>query len=157
MKRDLTIRYLAYALMLAVVVAALAGVLERESAVGSTAREGARAEYPRVTRQGLKPSLVVEVHNRGAGARAPSVTLASGYLEALQLGAVTPDPDEAAPVGDGLVRYTFAPLAGGDSLRAVFAFSIDQQVSGVRFSSPLRVALGTSVLLDARARTVVIP
>jgi hypothetical protein len=79
------------------------------------------------------------------------------YLEALQVGAVTPEPAEAAAVGDGLVEYRFAALGPAATLRASLAMSIDQQAPGVRFTSPLTVALGGRVLLDTRITTVVLP
>lgn len=157
MGHEAVVRYISYAIMLALVGAGLAGLLQREAVAGGDMDDLVRAEYPRVTRQGLKPSLTVEVRNPGPPAAAPVVTLASDYLGALQLGGVTPDPDSATPVGDGLVRYAFAPLAGGARLRAVFAFSIDQQASGLRFSSPLRVALGGRLLLEDEVRTLVLP
>ena len=157
-RQDLVLRYIAYAVMLAVVAAGLVGLLERESSARASAGSGdVDVEYPRITRQGLKPSLVVEVRNAAPVARVPVLVLSGEYLEALQLEGVTPEPAEAAAVGDGLVEYRFAALAPGATLRASLAMSIDQQAPGVRFTSPLTVALGGRVLLDARITTVVLP
>lgn len=156
--QDLVIRYLAYALMMAVVAAGVAGVLESEDDAGAIGAAGAvDVEYPTVTRQGLKPSLVVTVENRTGAPREPAVVLSGEYLEALQLQGVTPDPAEASGVGDGLIEYAFEPLSPGERLRASFSFSIDQQAPGARFESPVRVALGDERLLDADVTTVVLP
>lgn len=156
--QDLLIRYVAYAIMLAVVAAGLAGVLESEDDARATGVTGdAEIEYPAVTRQGLKPTLVVDVVNRSSRPREPALVLSSDYLEGLQLGAVTPDPADAAGVGDGLVEYRFAPLGPGERLRAVLSFSIDQQAPGVRFETPVRVALGDERLLDDDVSTLVLP
>jgi hypothetical protein len=157
-RQDLVMRYIAYAVMLAAVVAGLVGLLERDATARASARSGdVDVEYPRITRQGLKPSMVVEVRNAAPVARVPTLVVSGEYLEALQVGAVTPEPAEAAAVGDGLVEYRFAALGPAATLRASLAMSIDQQAPGVRFTSPLTVALGGRVLLDTRITTVVLP
>ena len=156
--RSAIIRYVAYAAMLALVVMALLGVMEQDGrARAETAAGAAEVDYPEVTRQGLKPSLVVTVENRDRVAREVSVDLASEYLEALQLGTVTPDPAEARGVAGDQIRYTFAPVGPGERLRAVFAFSIDQQHPGLRARSPVRVAAGDEVVLLTDITTTVLP
>lgn len=156
--QDLVIRYVAYAVMIAVVAVGLAGVLERVDDARATASSGAvGVEYPAVTRQGLKPSVVVSVDNRAGAPREPAIVMSAEYLEELQLAGVTPDPAQASGVGDGLIEYRFEPLAPGARLRASFAFSIDQQAPGLRFESPVRVALGDELVLDADVSTLVLP
>jgi hypothetical protein len=60
--QDLALRYVAYAIMLAVVAAGLFGLLEAEDDAGVTGVTGdAEMEYPAITRQRLKPTLVVDV------------------------------------------------------------------------------------------------
>jgi hypothetical protein len=157
-RQGLAIRDIAYAIMLTAVVAGLAGLLERDADARATAASGDVAvEYPSVTRQGLKPTLVVQVTNSAPVARVPELVLSAEYLEALQLQGVTPAPDGEGAVGDGLVEYRFGALDPGATLRASLAMSIDQQAPGVRFTSPLRVALGGRLLLDTELTTLVLP
>lgn len=87
----------------------------------------------------------------------PEIVLSGEYLEGLQLQGVTPDPAEAGAVGDGLIAYRFAALDPGATLRASLSMSIDQQAPGLRFTSPLRVALGGRLLMDTDLTTVVLP
>jgi hypothetical protein len=156
--RSAVIRYLAYAIMVALVAMALLGVLEQDGRASAETDAGAaEIDYPEVTRQGLKPSLVVTVENRDRVAREVSVDLASTYVEGLQLGTVSPDASEARGVGDGALRWTFAPVGPGERLRAVFAFSIDQQHPGLRAESPVRVAVGDEVVLRTDITTTVLP
>jgi len=157
-RQDLVLRVIAYSLMAAVVLAGLVGLLERDETARASAPSGdVEVEYPGVTRQGLKPSLVVEVRNSGALPRVPALVLSADYLDALQFSGAVPEPQESSAVGDGLVEYRFAPLEPGATLRASLAFSIDQQAPGVRFTSPLVVALGGRVLLDDEVATMVLP
>ena len=156
--RSAVIRYLSNAIMLAIVAMALLGVLEQDGrAHAETSAGAAEIDYPEVTRQGLKPTLVVTVENRDRVAREVSVDLASSYVEALQLGIVSPDPSEARGVGSDQLRWTFTPIGPGERLRAVFAFSIDQQHPGLRANSPVRVAVGDEVVLQAEITTTVLP
>jgi hypothetical protein len=157
-RRSIAIRYLAYALMIAAVIAGLVGALERDGqAEAATTAGEARIDYPRVTRQGLKPTLVVEVVNRTRRPQEPALVISSEYLESVQLAGLSPDPVESGGTGDGLVEFRFAPLGAEERLRAVLAFSIDHQAPGARFETPVRVVLGSSLLLDADISTVVLP
>lgn len=156
--RAIIIRYTAYAVMIALVALALLGLLEQDGrARAVTASGAAEVDYPSVTRQGLKPSIVVTVENRDRVAREVSVDLGSRYLEEMQLSGVTPDPSEARGVGAGTLRYTFTPIGAGERLRAVFAFSIDQQHPGLRSRSPVRVAVGDHEVLRTDISTTVLP
>jgi hypothetical protein len=156
--RSVVIRYVAYAVMIALVATALLGVLEQDGrARAESDAGGVEVDYPRVTRQGLKPSLVVTVENRDRVAREVSVDLASAYVAGLQLATVTPDPAESRGVGDGGLRWTFTAIGPGERLRAVFAFSIDQQHPGLRARSPVRVAVGDREVLRTHITTTVLP
>ena len=156
--RSAVIRYLSYAVMIAIVAMALLGVLEQDGrARAETSAGAADLDYPEVTRQGLKPSLVVTVENRDRVAREVSVDLASTYVEGLQLGTVTPDPAEARGIADDQIRWTFTAVGPGERLRAVFAFSIDQQHPGLRANSPVRVAVGDEEVLLTHITTTVLP
>jgi hypothetical protein len=156
--RAVIIRYAAYTVMAALVVMALLGVLEQDGrARAETASGAAEIDYPTVTRQGLKPSIVVTVENRDRVAREVSVDLGSRYVEEMQLSTVSPDPSEARGVGAETLRYTFTPIAAGERLRAVFAFSIDQQHPGLRSRSPVRVAVGDREVLRTDISTTVLP
>jgi hypothetical protein len=156
--RSAIIRYVSYAIMIAIFAMALLGVLEQDGrARAETSAGAAEIDYPEVTRQGLKPTLVVTVENRDRVAREVSVDLASAYVEALQLGIVSPDPSEARGVGSDQLRWTFTPIGPGERLRAVFAFSIDQQHPGLRANSPVRVAVGDEVVLQDEITTTVLP
>lgn len=156
--RSAVIRYVAYAVMIVLVGAALLGFLERDGRARADEPAGTvEIDYPKVTRQGLKPALAVEVVNRDRVAREVSIDLSSEYLEALQLGTVSPDPAESRGVGDGQVRYTFAAIGTGERLRALFAFSIDQQSPRLRARTPVRVALGEAALLETSLTTTVLP
>lgn len=155
----LALRYVAYAIMIVVVALGLIGLLERDAGRdASVAGLGtARVEFPSVTRQGLKPALVVEVTNDTARPYEPKLTLETRYLQAIQLGAVFPAPAEVTGVDRGLAEYSFEPLAPGDRLRAVLAFSIDQQAPGLRFTTPVTVGLGERTLLEDTITTLVLP
>jgi hypothetical protein len=156
--RSAVIRYVSYAIMIALVASALLGVLEQDGrARAETSAGAAEIDFPEVTRQGLKPTLVVTVENRGRVAREVSVDLASAYVESLQLDGVSPDASEARGVGDDQLRWTFAPVGPGERLRAVFAFSIDQQHPGLRANSPVRVAVGDEIVLLTDITTTVLP
>ena len=156
--RSAVIRYVSYAVMVALVAMALLGVLEQDGRARAESASGAaEVDYPEVTRQGLKPSLVVTVENRDRVAREVSIDLGSRYLEELQLSTVTPDPAEARGVDAETVRYTFTPIGAGERMRAVFAFSIDQQHAGLRSRSPLRVAVGDTEVLRTDISTTVLP
>ena len=156
--RSAVIRYVSYVVMIALVAMALFGVLEQDGrARAETAAGTAEVDYPEVTRQGLKPSLVVTVENRDRVAREVSVDLASAYLEGLQLAGVTPDPAESRAVAGDQVRFTFTSVGPGERLRAVFAFSIDQQHPGLRANSPVRVAVGDEDVLLTDITTTVLP
>jgi hypothetical protein len=156
--RSAVIRYVAYAIMIALVALALLGALESDGRARAEGPAGAaEIDYPDVTRQGLKPTLVVTAENRDRVAREVSVDLASAYVEGLQLGTVNPDPAEARGVAGDQLRYTFAPIGPGERLRAVFAFSIDQQHPGLRARSPVRVAIGDEEVLRTDITTTVLP
>jgi hypothetical protein len=156
--RAVIIRYAAYAVMGALVVLALLGLLEQDGrARAETAAGAAEVDYPSVTRQGLKPSLIVTVENRDRVAREVSIDLGSRYLEEMQLSGVTPDPAEARGVGAETLRYTFTPIGAGERLRAIFSFSIDQQHPGLRSRSPVRVAVGDREVLRTDISTTVLP
>ena len=156
--RGAVIRYVSYAIMIALVALALLGVLEQDGRARAESTSGAaEVDYPEVTRQGLKPTLVVTVENRARVAREVSVDLASSYVEALQLATVTPDPAEARGIADDQIRWTFTAVGPGERLRAVFAFSIVQQHPGLRANSPVRVAVGDDEVLRTHITTTVLP
>lgn len=157
-RMTLVLRYITYAAMAVVVGLGLAGRLERDASSSVRSTDGtARASWPSVTRQGLVPTIVVHVENRGPVPRVPAIRLTAKYLRDLQLDSVTPEPESAEAVADGMVELRFPALPAGVRLEAELSFDITQQAATLRARSPLVVTLGGRTLLSERMSTLILP
>jgi hypothetical protein len=156
--KALVIRYVMYVLMGALVLGGLLGLFERG---GSEDAEGASSRievvWPKVTRQGLFPTLRVTYDNLGDRPATPRLAVEPRYLRTLQVDGATPDPVEVAPVAGGLIEYRFEALDPGATLEAWLSFNIDHQARSIRVRSRLRAALGADTPVDREISTLILP
>jgi hypothetical protein len=156
--KALIIRYVMYVAMGALVIGGLLGAFERGGAADA---EGASSRievvWPKVTRQGLFPTLKATYVNRGDRPATPRLAVEPRYLRTLQVDGATPDPVEVVPVAGGLVEYRFEALEPGATLEAWLSFNIDHQADRLRVRSRLRAALGADTPVDREISTLILP
>jgi hypothetical protein len=118
-------RRLGLAALAAIVVVALVGVFGQQSTTTVAAGPGASLEVvaPDRLRGGLLFQARFEIEARAALAH-PSLALSSGWLEAMTLNTVVPEPESETSGARGL-QMTFPPMPAGRTLTVWTAWQVN--------------------------------